>query len=98
MAQVLREVFSYIPREVLTRTYILRRLNRVGRLRNRVFHHEPIWHWRDLTQQHRDLLEIIGWISPAMLGVVRMIDRFPQVHQQGIAGYQATLVQLANAR
>jgi hypothetical protein len=43
-------------------------------------------------------LEIIGWISPAMLGVVRMIDRFPQVHQQGIAGYQATLVQLANAR
>jgi hypothetical protein len=49
-------------------------------LRNRVFHHEPIWYWRDLAQQHAQLLETINWINPAMRSLIGVLDRFPGVH------------------
>lgn len=37
------------------------RIQRLHFLRNRIAHHEPI-HQRDLRRDHRDLLELVGWI------------------------------------
>jgi len=39
-------------------------LEHVRALRNRVFHHERIVHWKDLDAQHDLILQIIGWINP----------------------------------
>jgi hypothetical protein len=69
-------------------------------LRNRVFHHEPIWRgWRDrssgvrvpLATQHTDALEAIGWISPALQQTVVRLDRFPAVHAEGEAPFRQVL-------
>jgi len=68
-----------------------KRLHPVRHLRNRVFHHEPIWHWRDLVQQHNELLEAISWINPAMLEMIKVLDRFPDVRQQGVQTYERAI-------
>lgn len=56
----------------------------VRELRNRVFHHERINHWKDLKDQHSQLISMITWINPSMKIMIEMIDRFPDVHEQGI--------------
>ena len=89
--QLLEEVFPNIPRTLRTRRNILKRLMRVLRLRNRVFHHEPIWHWKDLADQHRETLEAIEWLNPPMLSMVSLFDRFPAVHRDGRHNCEETL-------
>ena len=64
------------------------RLQRILHLRNRVFHHEPIWYWRDLAAQHRLILDATGWINPEMRQFVELLDRFPSVHQLGVEEYR----------
>jgi hypothetical protein len=56
-----------------------------------VFHHEPIWHWHDLAQQHNEILKAIFWIEPAAQDFVRMLDRFPSIHAQGFAQMDVAL-------
>ena len=84
-----RDVFPYAPRHLSTRGIIRRRLDGIRRLRNRVFHFEPIWNLPGLEQQHGIILETIGWISPALREMTLLVDRFPQVFDDGAVAYQA---------
>ena len=92
--QLLKEVFPYIPAGIRRRNYISQHLNPIRHLRNRVFHHEPVWHWPDLAQHHQEALEVIGWINPDMLSVVKLVDRFPEVYAQGPDRYREELLRL----
>lgn len=85
--RMLRDVFPYATRRQAAREPLYQQLNRIRRLRNRVFHYEPIWHWPDLRNRHRLILQTIGWISPAMLALTRLLDRFPIVYDGGIQPY-----------
>lgn len=49
--RLLSPVFPSIPRRQRTRKDLFKRLDKIRILRNRVSHHEPIWHWKDLTEQ-----------------------------------------------
>jgi len=89
--RLLKIVFPFMPRPIRTRKMLSKRLHPVRHLRNRVFHHEPIWHWRDLVQQHNELLEAISWINPAMLEMIKVLDRFPDVRQQGVQTYERAI-------
>lgn len=42
------------------RTTVHGRFNMIRRFRNRIAHHEPIYH-RDLAQLHAEIIEAIGW-------------------------------------
>ncbi len=95
--KLLEPVFPYWPKEQRTRRNVYARLDRIRRLRNRVFHHEPIWHWRDLAEQHGLILETIGWISPAMVEMTRLLDRFPRVYTEGVQPYAAGLDSIAQS-
>ena len=86
---LLREVFPHAPRWSRTRSTVRDRLDGIRRLRNRVFHFEPIWGLPDLQRQHGDILETIGWINPAFQEMMRLVDRFPQVFDDGAIVYQA---------
>ena len=79
---LLRPVFPTTPRSQRSYKTILRRLEEVRRLRNRVFHHEPVWHWQDLGQQHHNILETIGWMNRGMKEFVESLDRFPEIHSR----------------
>lgn len=81
--KLLKTAFPYMPRRILTRKTLSKQLNQVRHLRNRVFHHEPIWYLDNLLQQHHELLEVIGWINPALQQTVQSIDRFASVYHDG---------------
>ncbi len=95
--KLLRAVFPHAPLHLRKRKAIRSRLDRIRRLRNRVFHYEPIWHWQSLPEQHRLILETIGWISPAMLAMTRLLDRFSSVYTRGSQNYATELDSLAQS-
>ncbi len=92
---LLREVFPYATRKQRSREQAYQRLAGIQHLRNRVFHHEPIWLLPDLVEQHRLILETIGWISPAMLALTRLLDRFDSVYTRGAQNYAYELESMA---
>ena len=80
--QLLKTTFAGMPKKQRTIRNVAKRFDQVRRLRNRTFHHEPIWHWQDLTMQHDAIIEAISWIEPALLALVN-IDRFSEIYQAG---------------
>lgn len=74
----LKQVFPGAPAG-LTIGRIFNRLTHLNDLRNRLFHHEPIWKAGSvssvdgaierLQSQYQDVLEVLGWISPEMKGL-----------------------------
>ena len=85
----LATVVPKMPRTMRTRQNLSRQVETIRKLRNRAFHHEPIWHWNNLVAQQQSVLSVIGWISPAMQTFVQSLDRFPQVQAEGITKYQS---------
>ncbi len=53
-------------------------------LRNRVFHHERILHWKDLDARHQAILEIIAWMSPELQNLAKNLDRFASLRKAGL--------------
>jgi hypothetical protein len=78
-AVALERVFPHVPRAIRTRRKISRRIERIRRLRNRVFHYEPIWNKQDLGQRHQQIIEALHWISPEKGRMVALSDRFEAV-------------------
>lgn len=89
--RLLQPAFPHMPRRLRTRAELSKRFHTVRQLRNRVFHHEPIWHWQDLRQQHQQILEALGWIEPAIHDLVQTLDRFPSVHNSGATSLEKQL-------
>jgi hypothetical protein len=80
------------------RSALSARMNRIRVLRNRVFHHEPVWHWRDLSYQHGGVLESIGWIAPVLKHIALTLDRFPSIYQAGPTVYRAHIIAFCKQR
>lgn len=78
-----QKVFAAAPRRMRTRKALSPLINRARMLRNRVAHHEPVWHLKDLPEQHTAILDLIGWMSPDMRATLESGDRFPRVHAAG---------------
>lgn len=60
-------------------------------LRDRVFHHERILHWRDLDRRHQAILEIIAWMSPELHDFANALDRFASIRRDGLNSWIAKL-------
>jgi hypothetical protein len=71
------------PRSMRSRKHVSPLLNRMRLLRNRVFHHEPIWYWSNLAQQHALALDLMGWFNPSLRATIEAGDRFRAVHTAG---------------
>ncbi len=53
-----------------------------SRLRNRIFHHEPIWKPRyKVREKHEHLCRLLGWMNPEILAWLQTYDRFPAVYK-----------------
>lgn len=49
------------------------------KLRNRIAHHEPVLA-RDLAEDYRIILEVVGWICPDTSAWIAETSRFPSAH------------------
>lgn len=81
----LKAAFPGIPRRLRQVRTIQARCNEIRQLRNRVFHHEPIFDRPHLAQHHNDIIEAIAWISPEVSKAIQRFDRFPEVFGHGKA-------------
>lgn len=91
--KLLKSAFPYLTKSQRTRIFLSRELNKIRYLRNRIFHYEPIWHWRDLIEQHRSILMLITGLSPSAAKYLVGLDRFKETYITGkclIQGAQET--------
>jgi hypothetical protein len=89
--KLLKEVFLWMPRHICTRKNAWHRMDQVRRLRNRISHNEPIWHWKDLDLQYRGISEAISWFEPKLGLILPSSDRFEDVHKRGPVAYEIDL-------
>jgi hypothetical protein len=47
-------------------------------LRNRVMHHEPVYH-RDLAADHAKIYRLIDYVQPDATALLRRLDRVPEI-------------------
>jgi hypothetical protein len=80
--------FPLLSRHERKRDRVSQRMHQIRILRNRVFHHEPIWHWRDLPVQHQKLRETITWFEPALLDLLPNAHTFDEIHAGGPSAYE----------
>ncbi len=92
--KLLKPAFPFLPKGQKTRSYLSRELNRVRLLRNRVFHYEPIWHWRDLSNQHKSILNLISGLSTAAEKYLNIFDQFQEIHSNGKSKIKLKLAEL----
>ena len=88
---IAKDSFPNLDKSLRVSKTISKPLNNIRKFRNRIMHHEPIWHFKDLDIKHDQMLDVIGWINPAMLEFVSAIDRFPAIYQRGMTSYQHEL-------
>ena len=80
--------FAFAPARSRVRRVIHPILEDTRFLRNRIFHHEPIWYWGNLPVKHAQVLETIKWISPPAQNLIGTMDRFIEVHRSGWRPYR----------
>lgn len=76
--RLLKTTFPYLPAPVRTRDFAYKRFERIRKVRNRIFHHEPILKF-DLPKFHAEVLDAMSWINPAMQKMAQVVDRFAEV-------------------
>jgi hypothetical protein len=81
--KLLKPTFPGLSKRQRTRTYLSRELNRIRFLRNRIFHHEPIWHWKDLSAQHASIINMTNGLSFAASKYLGIFDQFKGVYSGG---------------
>lgn len=81
-----KRVFANAPTREQYRKHLFHRFRRIRDMRNRAFHHEPIWKGLVYNQKrypldalHREILTLIGWMDPEILQRLEALDRFPAV-------------------
>ena len=93
--RLLRSAFPDMPNSERKRNNLSRRLNPIRKIRNRVFHYEPIWRWGNLLEQYADILETVRWISPELYEMTMLLDRFSDVFLAGSNAFLDDIKRLA---
>lgn len=79
-----KNAFPHAPATEQYQAKLDKRWLQIRDLRNRVFHHERILHWKDLDARHRAMLEIIAWMSPELHDLTATLDRFASLRTAGL--------------
>ncbi len=80
--KIIHLTFPYLDQTHKTRKNLSRVFSKIRALRNRIFHHEPIWHLPELINQHNLILEAISWMDPQLLSLINP-DRFEEIYLSG---------------
>lgn len=90
-AHLAKTAFPHLSSELRGIKKLNQRWREIRRLRNRVFHHERLLHWKDLEQKHERLLESIHWISPELAEMAEKLDRFREIRSEGLDPWLAKI-------
>lgn len=79
--------FPFLPKEHRSRSKILTRFDEFRDLRNRVFHHEPIWD-RNLDRAYSRAVDTLSWLNQGVAQAVGEISTVEATVAKGPAGYR----------
>jgi hypothetical protein len=79
-----KNAFPYGPSPEQYLAKLDKRWQDIRDLRNRIFHHERILHWKDLNARHQAILAIIAWMSPELHDLAKALDRFALIQNEGL--------------
>lgn len=99
---ILAAAFPKVPTRYRSREPLFHRFERSRILRNRVFHYEHVWEWRQpargwqpavtsVARQHAEAIEALRWINPVAADTRQLVDRFPGVYANTRADYRRNL-------
>lgn len=72
-------------------TSLSQTLHRLRKLRNSVYHYEPIWDWSNLNALHAELNQHLRWMNPGWTPLLQQFDRFLTVLGQNDQHYKTQL-------
>lgn len=82
-----RDHFPGVPRRLRTRAHLSGYVEDIRELRNRAFHHEPIWEPNQngvsLYNRHDNMIQFLSWIDSGLSGLLSSLDRFREVYDRG---------------
>ena len=102
---VMRHLGPLLPRSLRTRASLSEFLGRVRIIRNRAYHHEPLWAGhRDrrgqmvpLSFDHAQMQLLVDALSPRSAALMRLADRFGDVFDAGPGPWTAAVRELCEA-
>ena len=80
----IKGVFPYMPKKLHRRKERKADLEKIRQLRNNVFHHERIIHWKDLDSRHQQIHDVLGWLNPSLRHMAQAVDRFTDLRSAGL--------------
>jgi hypothetical protein len=87
----IKAVFPNLEKSMHKPKQIKHQLDRIRDLRNRIFHHERVIHWKDLEEKHSEMLEVIRWSRHELYELAKTLDRFTEIHSAGIEPWKGKL-------
>ena len=84
MPKAIKSIFPNLVKSKHNRKELKHNLDVIRSLRNDVFHHDRIIHWKDFPKQHTDIIRTIGWINLELREMAEVLDRFTSIHSAGI--------------
>ncbi len=76
----LRLIFKNTPKHLRQRDIIADYLFRIRKLRNRIYHYEPIFrNLQDIEKQYNEMLSFIAWLDRDLPKLLDDIDRFKEI-------------------
>lgn len=79
----IKGIFPHLEKSRHKPKQIKRDLDAIRILRNRIFHHERIIHWKDLDAKHDLILDVIHWSSPQLHTLAKTLDTYPECSTRG---------------
>lgn len=80
--RLIKPIFPDLPKALCVRESLSKRIQDLRKLRNRVYHYEPIWHF-NLNQNFIELQEIIGGINSALIPYLNLTCNFEMLLKNG---------------
>lgn len=78
----LRLCFKNMPKKLRQRHNVSANLNKIRKLRNRIYHYEPIcWNLDALETNYNRIVTTLEWIDPDVIPWIEEIDEFKSVLQ-----------------
>jgi hypothetical protein len=82
----LRLIFKNTPKHLRQRDTVADYLYRIRKLRNRVYHYEPIFrNLQDVEKQYNEMISFITWLDKDLPKLLDEIDRFKEIYNKAKA-------------
>jgi hypothetical protein len=79
----LRLIFKNTPKHLRQRDTVADYLYRIRKLRNRVYHYEPIFrNLQDVEKQYKEMIDFIMWLDLDLPKLLDDIDRFKEIYSK----------------